>query len=886
MPDTNDTSDLMPEPSAAKGEAHIITLGDMYQDYFLDYASYVILERAVPGIVDGLKPVQRRLLHAINIMDDGRYHKVANVIGQTMQYHPHGDASIGDALVNLGQKDLLIDCQGNWGDARTGDSAAAARYIEARLTKFALDILYNPQTTEWQLTYDGRKKEPVALPSKFPLVLAQGVEGIAVGLSTKILPHNFIELIKASLDILKGKPFQLFPDFFTGGFVDVTNYNAGKRGGKVRVRARMEISKDKKAILIKEIPFGITTGDLIESILKAGEKGKIKIKKVSDNTAKDVEIYIELQPGVSPDVTMDALYAFSDCEYSISINACIIVENKPLFTDVHEILRVCTDQTKELLRRELELKMHDLQEKWHFTSLEKIFIEKRIYHNIEEAESWEEVMKIIPTELSKYVRQPKDGSQESGVRGQADTRLILSRDISEEDITRLTEIRIKRISKYNTFEADEQVKKLLEEMAATKHNLENLTAFAISFYEDLLKRYGKGRERKTEIKVFDTIQATNVVANNAKLYINRKEGFIGLGLKKDELIQDCSDIDDVIIFRRDGKYQVVKVADKVFVGKDIIHAAVWQKGDERTTYNAIYLDGKTGITYSKRFNVPAVTRQTEYDITQGTPNSKLLYFAARANGESEVVNMQLTPQCTAKIKTFDFDFGELAIKGRSSQGNIVTKYPVRQVKAREVGMSSLGAKKWYFDDIVGRLNDNERGKYLGTFDTGETVLVIYKDAHYELSELDTARHFDNNTILLLEKFTPETVITAVYFEGNKEVTLVKRFKVETTKTNEKFMFITEHKKSNLMYATTLAQPFITYAIKMGAKKMVGGEIDLAKLIDVKGWKALGNKVSDQKLIEVKEVIKPAEERTEPAAEETKAAPETKFKAGETIEFDF
>ncbi len=882
MPDTKDTSDQTTPPNGVNGEAHIITLGDMYQDYFLDYASYVILERAVPGIVDGLKPVQRRLLHAINIMDDGRYHKVANVIGQTMQYHPHGDASIGDALVNLGQKDLLIDCQGNWGDARTGDAAAAARYIEARLTKFALDVLYNPQTTEWQLTYDGRKKEPVALPSKFPLVLAQGVEGIAVGLSTKILPHNFIELIKASLDILKGKPIQIFPDFFTGGFVDVTNYNAGKRGGKVRVRARMEISKDKKAILIKEIPFGITTGDLIESILKAADKGKIKIKKVSDNTAKEVEIYIELQPGVSPDVTMDALYAFSDCEYSISVNACIIVNNKPLFTDVHEILKVCTDQTKELLRRELEIKKHDLEEKWHFASLEKIFIEKRIYHNIEEAESWEEVLKIIPTELYKYVRQPEDKIVAN------DMRLVLNRAISEEDITRLTEIRIKRISKYNTFEADDLVKKLLEDIETTKHHLEHLTAFAISFYEDLLKRYGKGRERKTEIKVFDTIQATEVVANNAKLYINKKEGFIGTGLKKDEFVQDCSDIDDVIVFRRDGKYQVVKVADKVFVGKEIIHGAVWQKADERTTYNAIYLDGKTGITYAKRFNVPAVTRQTEYDITQGSPNSKLLYFAARANGESEVVNLQLTPQCTAKIKTFDFDFGELAIKGRSSQGNIVTKYPVRQIKAREVGMSSLGAKKWYFDDIVGRLNDNERGKYLGTFDTGETVLVIYKDATYELSELDTSRHFDNNNILLLEKFTPETVITAVYFEGNKEVTLVKRFKVETTKTNEKFLFITEHKKSSLMYVTTLLRPFITYTIKMGAKKMLGGEIDLAKLIDIKGWKALGNKVSDQKLIEVKEIIKPEEVSTdiESVKEETKPVPETKFKAGETIEFDF
>lgn len=864
---------------------HVITLGNMYENYFLDYASYVILERAVPAIEDGLKPVQRRLAHALREMHDGRYHKVANIIGQTMQYHPHGDASIGDALVNLGQKELLIDCQGNWGDIRTGDSAAAPRYIEARLTPFALEVAFNNQTTNWQMTYDGRKREPVALPMKFPLLLAQGVEGIAVGLSTKILPHNFIELIKASIDVLKGRPTNILPDFQTSGMVDVSNYNGGKRGGKVRVRARIAISADKKQLLVKEIPFGTTTGDLVESILKAAEKGKIKIKKVVDQTAKDVEIVIDLQPGVSPDVTMDALYAFSDCELSLSPNACLIIADKPHFVDVNEILRVCTEQTKELLRQELEIRKAELQEKWHASSLEKIFIEKRIYRKIEEAESFDQVLEIIPTELRKYVREPDDSKR-------SDSRVQLLRGISEEDVIRLTEIKIRRISKYNTFEADEYMKRLLEELVQVEHDLNNLTDYAIKYHENLLKKYGKGRERKTEIRVFDTIQASEVVANNAKLYVNYEDGFVGTGLKKDEKVKfigECSDIDDIIVFKKDGKFQVVKIADKVFVGKNLIHATVWKKADERTTYNFLYLDGKTGITYAKRFNVTSIIRATDYDLTQGNPNSKVLYFSANPNGESEVVNIQLTQSSTAKIKRFDFDFAELAIKGRGSQGNIVTKFPVREVKQKTVGKSTLGAKKWWFDDITGRLNTNERGRYLGDFD-GDPVLILYKNGTYETCEVDPVKHFEMGEILHIGKLEADTVVSCVHYDGNKELTMVKRFKIETTKNNEKYSYLTDHKKSAMLFTSVKPNPRITYALKMGSKKVEGGEVNLAEFIDVKGWKALGNRLSDQKLLDIREVMvkedpsvsKPSEPRNEAKHD----SQHDDFKLGDTIELDF
>jgi topoisomerase-4 subunit A len=824
----------------------LITLNGMYKEYFLDYASYVILERAVPDIDDGLKPVQRRILHAMKEMDDGRFHKVANIIGQTMQYHPHGDAAIGDALVNMGQKDLLIDCQGNWGDVRTGDSAAAARYIEARLTKFALEVLFNPQTTDWQLTYDGRKKEPITLPVKFPLVLSQGVEGIAVGLSTKILPHNFIELIKSSIKILQGKPFQIFPDFQTGGMVDVGDYQDGHRGGRVKIRAKIQ-QVDKSTLNIIELPFGVTTNSLIESILKANDKGQIKIKKVNDNTAKDVEIQLELMPGVSPDVTIDALYAFTDCEVSYSPNACVIVDNKPLFLSVSEILKISTMQTKELLRRELEIKKGELEEKWHHASLEKIFIENRIYRDIEECESFEAVIIAIDAGLKKYVATPSDPLKAG------DARIMMMRDITEDDITRLTEIKIKRISKYNKFKADEMMAQLLADLEQVKFDLEHLTEFTIAYFERLLEKYGKGRERRTIISSFDTIEIKEVVANNAKLYVDRVEGFIGMGMKKDEFVCDCSDIADIIAFTRDGKFKVVRIADKVFVGKDILHTAVWFKSDDRTTYNMIYLDGKSGKAYAKRFNVTAITRDKEYDLTQGSKGSKVLYFTSNPNGESEIVNIQLTQSSTAKKKVFDFDFAELAIKGRASQGNVVTKYPVRKVTQVSVGKSSLGAMQIYMDEVSGKLNQDERGKYLGAFDTGSKLLSIYKDGSYEVNELDLNKKYDVNNIVEIGNYTESTVISAVYYEGEKGWTMVKRFKIETSTYDQKFIFIPESGGSKLYFASMQKSPLIRYSYTIGKTKEEK-EVSLAEFIDVKGWKALGNKLIDAKLLKVEKLI--------------------------------
>ncbi len=832
----------------------LITLNGMYKEYFLDYASYVILERAVPDIDDGLKPVQRRILHAMKEMDDGRFHKVANIIGQTMQYHPHGDAAIGDALVNMGQKDLLIDCQGNWGDVRTGDSAAAPRYIEARLTKFALEVLFNPQTTEWQLTYDGRKKEPITLPVKFPLVLSQGVEGIAVGLSTKILPHNFIELIQASIKILQGKKVIIYPDFQTGGMIDISDYQDGHRGGKVKIRAKIQ-QADKSTLNIIELPFGVTTNTLIDSILKANDKGQIKIKKVNDNTAKDVEIQLELMPGVSPDVTIDALYAFTDCEVSYSPNACVIVDNKPMFLSVPEILQISTFQTKELLRRELEIKKGELEEKWHHASLEKIFIENRIYHDIEECESWEEVLTTIDAGLKKYVATPSDPLKPG------DQRLMMMRDINEDDIIRLTEIKIKRISKYNKFKADEMMANLLSELEQVKYDLEHLTEFAIAYFERLLEKYGKGRERKTVITSFDSIEIKEVVANNAKLYVDRKEGFIGMGMKKDEFVCDCSDIADIIAFTRDGKFKVVRIADKVFVGKDIIHTAVWLKSDDRTTYNLVYLDGKSGKSFAKRFNVTAITRDKEYDLTQGSKGSKILYFTANANGESEIVNIQLSQGSTAKKKVFDFDFAELAIKGRASQGNVVTKYPVRKVTQVSVGKSSLGAMQIYMDEVSGKLNQDERGKYLGAFDTGSKLLSIYKDGSYEVNELDLNKKYDVNNIVEIGNYSEDSVISAVYFEGEKGWTMVKRFKIETSTYDQKFVFIPETPGTKLYFASMDKFPSIKYSYTVGKTKEEK-EVELADFIDVKGWKALGNKLIDSKLLKVEKLIPDPKENVE------------------------
>ena len=846
-------------PAKSKIEEKVIALNGMYKDYFLDYASYVILERAVPAIDDGLKPVQRRILHALKTMDDGRFHKVANIIGQTMQYHPHGDAAIGDALVKLGQKDMLIDCQGNWGDIRTGDSAAAPRYIEARLTKFALDVAFNPQTTEWQLSYDGRKNEPIALPMKFPLLLAQGAEGIAVGLSTKIMPHNFIELIKASIKLLEGRKMKIYPDFPTGGMVDVTDYKDGKRGGKIKARAKI-VPLDKNTLAITELPYGITTSSMIESIVKANDKGKIKIKKVTDNTAKDVEIRVDLAPGVSPDLTIDALYAFTNCEVSISPNVCVIVENKPHFLTVQEILQICTEHTKALLKLELEIKKNELEEKWHFASLEKIFIEQRIYRDIEECETWEAVIDVIDKGLRKYVITPGQKKRKN------DKRLKLMRDITEEDIVRLTEIKIKRISKYNSFKADEQIAKIQHDLKQVKHDLKHLTKFAIAYFRNLLEKYGAGRERKTQITTFDTINVTMVVANNTKLYVNRKDGFIGTSLKKDEFVCECSDIDDIIVFLRDGKFMVTRIADKTFIGKNIVHVAVWKKGDDRTTYNMVYLDGKTGRAMAKRFNVTAITRDKLYDLTKGAKNSKALYFTANPNGEAEVVSVQLSASSRAKIKNFEFDFGELAIKGRGANGNILTRHPVRKITQLEVGQSTLGALKVWMDKVSGKLNTEERGQLLGDFDTGDDLLVIYKDGSYEIATLDLAKRFEIKDIVAIEKFDELTVVSAVYYDGNKGRTVVKRFYIETTSNDQRFVFITEHAKSKLLFASTKPNPRIQYNYKKASKKMTG-EITLSDFIDIKGWKALGNKLTDVKLTSVKEI--------EPEA----------YAAGDTVEFD-
>ena len=880
-----------------------VTLTGMYKEYFLDYASYVILERAVPDIRDGLKPVQRRILHALKEMDDGRYQKVANIIGQTMQFHPHGDAAIGDALVNLGQKELLIDCQGNWGDVRTGDTAAAPRYIEARLTKFALEVLFNPQTTEWQLSYDGRKREPVSLPVKFPLVLTQGVEGIAVGLSTKILPHNFIELIHASIRILQNKPVTLYPDFDNGGMINVAEYQDGHRGGRVKIRAKIE-QVDKSTLNIVELPFGVTTNSLIESILRANDKGQIKIKRVTDNTAKDLEVQLELVAGVSPDVTIDALYAFTDCEVSYSPNACIIVENKPLFLSVTEILRISTFQTKELLKRELEIKKAELEEKWHQTSLEKIFIENRIYRDIEECESFEDALVVIDLGLKKYVATPSDPLTEG------DTRIMMMRDMTTDDILKLTEIKIKRISKYNKFKADEYMSQLLSELEQVMHDLEHLTEYTIAYFESLLAKYSKGRERKTIITSFDTIEIKEVVANNAKLYVNRAEGFIGMGMKKDEFVCDCADIADIIAFTKEGKFKVVKIEDKVFIGKDIIHAAVWLKSDDRTTYNLIYLDGKSGRTFAKRFNVTAITRDKEYDLTQGTKGSKVLYFTSNANGESETLQVQLTLSSTAKKKQFEFDFADLAIKGRGSQGNIVTKYPVRKITQLALGKSSLGAMQIYMDEVSGKLNQDQRGKSLGSFDTGSKLVTIYKDGSYELNNLDLNKKYDVNNIVEISQYSDETIISVVYFEGEKGWTMVKRFKIETSTLDQRFNFLPDTQGTKLNFATLMKAPILKYTYKVG-KVNEENEINLSEFIEIKGWKALGNRLIDTKLTNIESIVNPEAQDTPNHIDEgshqddppKQIAPDTKlpsnlkltsddndktsgYKPGDTIEFDF
>jgi topoisomerase IV subunit A len=814
--------------SAAKKKENVFEqeggIQGQFKNWFLDYSSYVILERAVPAVEDGLKPVQRRILHAMKEMDDGRFNKVANIIGQAMQYHPHGDASIGDALVNLGQKDLLIETQGNWGDVRTGDDAAAARYIEARLSKFALEVAFNGKTTEWQLSYDGRKNEPVVLPMKFPLLLAQGADGIAVGLSTKILPHNFCELIDASIKYLRGKKFELFPDFQTGGMIDTTNYNEGKRGGKVRVRAHIE-ELDKKTLVIKDVPYSVTTTQLMDSIVKANDQGKIKIKKVTDNTAANVEVQIDLAPGISPDITIDALYAFTDCEISISPNACVIVDHKPQFLGVQELLRVSADNTKELLRRELEIKLSELQEKWHYTSLEKIFFEEKIYKELEKKHAtWDKVLEAIADAFASFRKQ-------------------LRRDITREDIIKLTEKPVRRIYKLDIDELNDQIKGLEADIKQVKYHLANLVDYAVAYYEGLLSKYGKGRERKTEIKQFEAIQAKQVAIANTKLYVNREDGFVGASLKKDEFVADCSNLDDVIVFTKRGIMKVVKVSDKAYIGKDIIHVAIFQKNDERTTYNMIYADGKTGISYAKRFNVTGITRDKEYDLTKGDDKSKVHYFSVNANGEAEMVKVVLTPSSTARIKEFEFYFEELEIKGRSSMGNQVTKYAIKSVKFKEAGRSTLSAKKLWFDTQFGRLNSEQKGQYLGSFDPEDKVLVFYNDGNYEITDQELTQKIDAEKVLLIEKFSAEKIVSAIYLDKKNLQYNAKRFKIETTTLRNKFLFIKEGEGNVLEAVTTDAEPIL--AVQQGRGDQVRkGKFKIAKVVEVMGWKAVGAKLLD------------------------------------------
>ncbi|MEO6948502.1 MAG: DNA gyrase/topoisomerase IV subunit A [Ginsengibacter sp.] len=799
-------------------------ISGQYKTWFLDYASYVILERAVPAVEDGLKPVQRRIMHAMKEMDDGRFNKVANIIGQSMQYHPHGDASIGDAIVNLGQKDLLIETQGNWGDIRTGDDAAAPRYIEARPSKFALEVAFNNKTTKWQLSYDGRKNEPVTLPMKFPLLLAQGADGIAVGLATKILPHNFCELIEATIQYYKGKKFTLFPDFITGGMIDVTNYGNGIRGGKVRVRSRIE-ELDKKTLIIKDVPYGNTTTQLIESIIKANDNGKIKIKKVIDNTAAEVEIQVDLAPGISPDITIDALYAFTDCEVSISPNACVIEDQKPMFHGVEELLRISAENTRQLLKKELEIRLNELKEKWHYTSLEKIFFEEKIYKELEKKhETWEKVLIAIDKAFIPF-------------------KPILQREITREDILKLTEKPVRRIYKLDIEDLINQIKSLEEEIAQVRHHLEFLTEYAIAYYEELLKKFGKGRERKTEIKLFDTIEAKSVAIANTKIYVNRTDGFIGTSLKKDEFVDDCSDLDDIIAFTKTGKMKVVRVSDKVFIGKDIIHVAVFRKDDERTTYNLIYVDGKTAVSYAKRFNVTSITRDKEYDLTKGNEKSKVHYFSVNPNGEAEVVRILLTPGCSARNKELDFYFETLEIRSRTSIGNQVTKYPIRSIRLLEKGKSSLDQRKLWFDEAFGRLNTDEKGRLLGNFDGDDKLLVIYKDGNYEITGQEITQRFDIDTIELIEKYNQESIITAVYLDTEKSQYNVKRFKIETNTLNSKFLFIKEGKDNKVIKATTALEPILEMHSGRGTQ-VRNAKIKLHKVVDIMGWKAIGNKLAD------------------------------------------
>lgn len=801
----------------------------MYKDWFLDYASYVILERAVPAIEDGFKPVQRRIMHSMKDLDDGRYNKVANIVGHTMQYHPHGDASIADAMVQIGQKDLLIDTQGNWGNILTGDRAAASRYIEARISKFGLDVVFNPKITKWQASYDGRRKEPVNLPVMFPLLLAQGAEGIAVGLSTKILPHNFIELIAASIKHLKGRRFTILPDFPTAGIADFTNYNDGMRGGKVRVRAKIT-QHDKNTLVITEVPFGTTTTSLIDSILKANDKGKIKIKKIEDNTAAKVEILVHLPSGISLDKTIDALYAFTNCEYSISPLGCVIENNRPIFIGVTEMLRSSTDNTVQLLKSELEIKQNELEGQWHFASLERIFIENRIYRDIEEEETWDGVIKAIDKGLQPHIKH-------------------LKRNVVEDDIVRLTEIRIKRISKFDIDKAQQKIEALEDQIAEVKHHLENLIDYAIAYFMRLKKDYGKGKERKTEIRVFDDIIATKVVIRNTKLYVNRGEGFIGTSLRKEEYVCDCSDIDDIIVFTREGKMMVTKVGSKTFIGKDIIHVAVFKKKDKRTIYNMIYRDGTRGGSFIKRFAVTGITRDKEYDLAYGNKGSKIWYFSANPNGEAEVVTVYLRQSGSIKKLKWDLDFADVIIKGRASKGNVITKYSVKKIELKEKGVSTLKPRKIWFDDTVQRLNLDERGELIGEFRGEDRLLIITQSGVAKTIIPEMSVHFNDNMITL-EKWIPKKPISAIYFDGDKERYYVKRFLIENE--NKEELFITEHKNTLLEIVTTDWKPMaeVIFAKQRGKDQKENLEVILEEFIAVKGIKALGNQLTTLKIKQI------------------------------------
>ncbi|OWP86777.1 DNA topoisomerase IV [Flavobacterium covae] len=809
-------------------EATITKVTGMYKDWFLDYASYVILERAVPAIEDGFKPVQRRIMHSMKELDDGRYNKVANVVGHTMQYHPHGDASIGDAMVQIGQKDLLIDTQGNWGNILTGDGAAASRYIEARLSKFALEVLYSPKITEWGLSYDGRRAEPINLPVKFPLLLAQGGEGIAVGLSTKILPHNFNELIDASIKILKGKAFTLYPDFPTAGIADVSNYNDGLRGGRVRVRAKVS-QLDKQTLVITQIPFSTNTTSLIDSILKANDKGKIKIKKIEDNTAAEVEILIHLPPGVSPDKTIDALYAFTACETSISPLGCIIEDNKPLFIGVSDMLRMSTHRTVDLLRQELEVQLAELETKWHFSTLEKIFIREEMYIDFKLYSDKESLYTYMYERFEPF-------------------KNLLLRDIVDEDLQKLTQIPMIRITRFDSAKADELIAKLEDEIAQIKHHLEHLTQFAIDFFARLKEKYGKGRERKTEIRNFENIEATKVVLRNTKLYVNREEGFIGTGLKKDEYVADCSDIDDVICFLRNGKMIITKVDEKKFIGKDIIHIAVFDKNDKRTIYNMIYRDGKSGPSFIKRFNVSGVTRDKEYDLTQEKAGSQVLYFSANPNGEAETVTILLRQVGSVKKLKWDVDFAEIMIKGRASKGNTVAKYPIKKIELKERGISTLRPRKVWFDDTVQRLNVDGRGELLGEFKPNDRLLIIHQSGKIKTVIPELTTHFEDDMIVL-EKWHPKKPVSAIYYDGEKERYFVKRFLMENE--NKEELFISEHEKSELEIVSTDWRPVaeIVFAKKGGVQKE-NMTVDLEQFIAVKGIKALGNQLTADKIKQI------------------------------------